>query len=293
MKRPCTALPLALSLTSVACGPEQIGGDAGGVDRPVAEGRYGLVVLTHQFSEPGVEVSGQLMVYRDRSRTAALHALALPEQAWLTGALPEPQRCVAVSAGAERAPAGASVDLLSAGELVVHPPAPLDTPTWLPPRDFPPITFAVSGVVYDAVAPQQLPYLAGGTYLVQATGDEVGPFTGEVEAPGPTWLREHSFDADGLHLRLGGEGPAVVVVSRDAGSMTTGVQCHLEGPDEVLVPAEALAAFGAGDAQLVVARITHGSLSIDGLDEAELLFVSRDASDIHIPDRYAFEGAGR
>ena len=51
------------------------------VDEPASprpaqgEGRYGLLVMTHDYGEPGVAVSGQFAVWEGRPRGEVLHAV--------------------------------------------------------------------------------------------------------------------------------------------------------------------------------------------------------------------------
>ena len=78
-------------------------------------------------------------------------------------------------------------------------------------------------------------------------------------------------------------GEALVVLARDTGRDMLGVVCH--GPDgEARVPAEALERLGPGEAQLAAARIRRAPLLVDGLSDAELLFITRDTIDLTIPE---------
>ncbi len=248
-----------------------------------AEGRYGLVVLSHAYGDPGVAVSGQFMAYTGYTRDSALHALSSPEDAWLLQTPPEPGRCRRVVANGVQASASAAIDLLGAGPLSVRPPDPLDeTPVELAPRSFPTVVFALSGVVYDTGAPQDLPFMAGGTYRVQAPGGEVGEVFAEVRAPFGVRIVSHAGGVEsGLTVRWSGEPSAVVVLSRDFGARTVGVLCAGED-GSARVPSAALSALGSGTTQLVVARAERVSTTISGLDEADVLFVSRDAVELRL-----------
>ncbi len=261
-------------------------GCSGGVDHPdpsvgedsAAGGRYGLVVLTHEDQAPGIEVSGQLMAFEGQRRAAALHTLTVPEQAWLTDVAPARGACVELAS--ESPEAGAWIDLLGAGELTVLPPEPLDDGLTLAPSAFPPMLFAVSGVVYDAAAPQDLPYLAGGTYRVLAPGDEVGELQAEVRAPGPVQVIETTRDDAGLWVRWAGEPQARVMVVREEGSRAVGVSCGA-ADGEALVPAARLRGL-EGDAVLVVAAVSRTSTSVEGLEETDVVFVSRDTVELQL-----------
>ncbi len=277
-----TAVSLGLALVATACSPDADGTDpAPTSDDAVAEARFGLVVLARDGDEPGVTVSGQLLATRGPDRAAALHALTQPEQVWLTTAEVDPGECrVMHTAHGELAP-GSVVDLLSVGELTVSAPDRRGSPLELPPRDFPPASFALGGVVYDGDAPEALPYRAAGLYRVSAPGDQLGPLGGAVVAPEPMHVDTLRFDDDGA-LQVGWHGgDARVVIARDRGDDTMGVLCRGDGG--LRVPAEALERLGPGAAQLAAARIRRAPLLVDGLTDAELLFVTRDTVDLSIP----------
>ena len=243
------------------------------------EQRYGLVVLTHEYSEPGVAVSGQLMRWQGASRAAALHALAVPEQAFLAAVPPAAGACRALQLGDEPPPE--SVDLLAVGPLTVRPPA-LRQAMALSPRDFPAVTFRLSGVVYDADAPEQLAFAAGGEYTVSAPGDELGAVTGRVEAPEPVWLEQVSVDDEGVQVRWGGGADATVLIWRDVGPLTVGVACRGEGHGAATIDRAALRRLGGTDLQLVVAQVRRAPLQVDGVDDAALIFVSRDTAELDL-----------
>jgi hypothetical protein len=241
------------------------------------ERHHGLVVLTHEYNEPGVAVSGQLMRWRGTSRAAALHALAVPEQAFLAATPPAPGTCRALVLGDEPAPE--SVDLLAVGPMTVRPPA--RQAMELSPRDFPAVTFRLSGVVYDADAPEQLDFVAGGDYTVSAPGDELGAVTGRVEAPPPVWLQQVTVDDEGVQVRWGGPADATVLLWRDVGALTVGVACRGEGGSATVDAAE-LTRLGGSDLQLVVAQVRRAPLQVDGVDDATLIFVSRDTAELDL-----------
>ncbi len=273
--RLCVSLPLCLSL--LACSEA----DAPEAPGAPSEGRYGLVVLSHAYGERGVSVSGQFMAYEGFTREAALHALLPVEDAWRLRGMPEPGGCLSLATSAPDT-AGA-IDLLGAGPLRVRPPGPLDhTAIELAPRPFPTVLFALSGVVYDAGAPQQLPFLAGGTYRVHAAGGEVGEVFAEVSAPEGVRITSHRGGAQtGLEVRWSGASTAFVTLSRDAGTRTLGVVCGGES-GRAFVPPSALARLGADTLQLEVARAERSSTAIAGLDDADVVFVSRDTVDLRL-----------
>lgn len=274
-----SAISIMAALVATGCSaPDE--GDVDAQPHTTQTGRYGLILLTHEFAEAGVEVSGQLLAYDAPSRTDALHALAVPVEAWLTEAGSAPG-CRPVSAPFDHQ---GHVDLLSAGPLRIQAPAPLDQAMTIEPRAFPVLRFSLSGVVYDADAPQALPYLAGGEYAVSAPGAEVGEFGGGLAAAGPVWLTEVSQTAGGLQLAWGGAGPAHVVVARDTADRTVGVVCS-SARNALTIDAESLRALGKGEAQVVIARLSRTTLDIAGLDAAEAVFISRDTVNIDLVPR--------
>lgn len=277
-----TAVSLGLALVATACSPDADGTDPAPVsDDVVSEARFGLVLLTRDGDEPGVSVSGQLLATRGPSRAAALHALAQPEQVWLATADVEPGECRVMHTEHGSLAPGSVVDLLSVGELTVSAPDRRDAPLELPPRDFPPVSFALGGVVYDGDAPEALPYRPHGLYRVSAPGDQLGPIGGAVLAPEPIAIDEARAE-DGALFISWGVGEARVIVARDGGSHTTGLLCR-SGDGAMRVPAEAVERLGPGDAQITAARLRRAPLLVDGLTDAELLFVTRDTVDVSLP----------
>ena len=269
------------------------------VDEPVSprpdlgEGRYGLLVMTHDYGEPGVAVSGQFAVWAGRQRDDVLHTLALPDMAWLVSGLPAVGSCRAVAA--PRAPVvdgtEANLELLGVGEMTVEAPfeAPAVGTLRLQPREFPRVLFSLGGVVYDADAPEALPYIAHGMYRVSAPGDEVGAVLAEIAAPGEVRLDEEHLDAAGLTVRWSGQGLAVLTLSRESAGETRGVQCLAPAGERFVVPASLLADFGGGDAQLSVGEISRRRVRVAGLSAMDLFFVSRDQAVVRLPAGLAHE----
>lgn len=281
-------LPLAAAALSVACSTPA---DEPASPRPAAsEGRYGLLVMTHDRGEPGVAVSGQFAVWAGQRRAAVLHALALPEMAWLVAGTPAVGRCRAVTAPRTAVSDGtdAHIDLLGAGEMTIAPPEG-ERALRLSPREFPRVLFSLGGVVYDADAPEDLPYRAGGTYRVTAPGDEVGALHGQIAAPEEVELTRHEATADGLEVAWTGEGEAVLTLSRETAGETRGLQCRAAAGGRMRVPAELVSDFGPGEAQLTVGRIARRRVPVAGLSAVDLFFVSRDQAVVRLPAGPALE----
>ncbi len=238
------------------------------------------MVLTAQLGEPGVDVSGQLLDYQGMTRRDALLALAAPELAWLAELEVSPGTCRLLDADTPEPSALARVDLLDAGPLVLRVPDPLDDRLTIAPRELPPLVAALAGVVYDAAT--QLPYLAGGTYRLEAEGAETGPLAAEVEAPGPVWLEAHSIDEDGLEVRIGGGPDALVLLTR-VGHPVAAACRPLEGADALRLPPEALRHVGSGPAELALIRLRRSPLAAEVLP-GTVLFITRDATWLTLPD---------
>lgn len=278
-----------------------------GSEGAMGGGRYGLFVLTHDADESGVAVSGQLAVFTGFGRNEVLHALTGPEVAWLAAGTPAPGRCRAVAAphaGLDDGGDGA-VDLLAAGDLTVQAPAsPGDAPEAsdgaadapdapdalrLAPRAFPRLLFSMGGLIYDADAPEALPYVPGGTYRLSAPGDEVGPIAAEIRAPGPVAIESAAVGPGGLEVRYSARGGAIVTVTREVAGAARGVQCRVAAPKNTsgtrvfTVPAAALAELGVGEALLSVAELGRRRVAVSGLSALDLFFVSRDQTVLRLP----------
>jgi hypothetical protein len=240
--------------------------------------RYGLVVLSRTVGEPGVSVSGQLLDFEGVTRHEALTALATPDDAWLVADAPDAGTCRALLIEADPIEVAARVDVLDAGMLRVRPPELQGM--YVSPRTLPPVVTAIAGVVYDADAPEALP-MTPGHWRVQAPGAEVGPVSGEVEAPDGIWLNSAEFDDDGLRV-VTTEDDATVLISRMRDAQTLGVVCRTQ--DGVIdISATHLAHLGAGPADIAVSNVHRAPLRVDGSEAGDLLFVVRDADELHIP----------
>jgi len=245
-------------------------------------GRYGLLVMAHDHGESGVSVSGQFAAWTEQRRSEVLHALALPDMAWLVSAVPPTGRCRSVAAPRQPVADGAAghIELLSVGELTV---SGSDEVLRLAPRPFPRVLFSLGGVAYDADDPEALPFVPHGRYRVRAPGDELGALSAEISAPGDVRILGTSMDETGLEVRWQGEQDAVLTLSRASGAETWGVQCRAPAGGRMIVPSERLAEFGPGEASLSVGEITRRPVTVAGLPVVDLFFVSRDLAVVQIP----------
>lgn len=276
------ACAVAGAVLLAGCGAEPEA-DADGL--PIRTGRHGLMTFTQTFGNNSARLSGQLMAWRGQNRLTALEALGDPELAWLAQFDLAPGECLGTFSDTTEPLGDERIDLLSAGAITARAPAPLDdVPIVVQPKPFPPLLFSIAGSVYDAETSAHLPYLAGGTYTLDAPGDEVGPMRGEVRAPAPVWLDAVDTDSEGLHVSWGGGGVVLISVSNNRGARSTGVLCGTDASGQTLISAAALASLDAGEVRLTVARIEHGTLSAGGLDQAELLFITQDRIDLTLPE---------
>ena len=284
MRRISTILLYGSALAAGGCGSEATPDRSdGAVVRETSEGRYGLIVLTHEAGEAGVSVSGQFIAHSQQTREEALSALALAEQAWFLAAPPTTGTCrFQSSAPVPMTDDGdAIIDLLDAGPIHVQPPnaAPLE----LVPREFPRLLYAIRGVVYDADAPEALPFGPGGLYRISSAGDEVGPIDGRVRAPrriAQVWV---TAGPEGLEIAWSPAGPVRIALSRERGDRTDGLVCASRDGSRMLVSSGTLASLGEGEAQLTVARVRRSTLRAPGVDDAHVVFLSQFATTVEWP----------
>lgn len=240
--------------------------------------QYGLVVLSRTVGEPGVSVSGQLLDIEGVTRDEALAALATPDDAWLVADPPEAGACRALLIEADPIAVDARVDVLDAGHLQVRPPRLAGLS--IAPRTLPPVVTAIAGVVYDADAPEALP-MTPGLWDVHAPGAEVGEVHGTVDAPDGIWLGAAEFDEQGLHVTTTDD-DATVLISRMRDARTVGVLCQTRDGAIDITP-DQLAHLGTGPADIAVINLHRAPLHVDGSAVGDLLFVVRDADELHIP----------
>jgi hypothetical protein len=238
------------------------------------DGRYGLVILEHHFGDPGVAVTGQFLAYHRHDRDWALRSVLLPEQAWLTTDADLQCQVIPKLAGDE-APHG-WIDLLGVGTLRVSTADGVSVV--VPGRDYPPISFSISGVVYDLPAGSALPFQAGAQYRVATLDEAPGGVGGQVDAPTAVrWIR-HRLTDEGLDLQWSGADDATIVISPHEGE-AMGVVCNAQG-NETRVPTAVLTALGEGPVRVTIANVIRRPLTVSGLYEAELVFVTRDTFEL-------------
>lgn len=253
-----------------------------------AESSVALFVLTHSHGEAGVQVSGQVLSWSafDELDTAqVLHTVALPEQVWLASSL---TRTGPPSAGCQplrtqRAlPRHGQIDLLDAGALHVRGPAVLQQPgldTY--PRSLPPVVLRLAGVVYDAQAPDALPYVAAGRYHFAVDGAQVGPAAASILAPPAVRIEEILTDDAGLWVRWAGAPQAQIYLSHEQGQDSLGLACAGRA-HELWVPWSQIEALGAESVELSISTSEAVSFSAEGLGEGILMFVVRDARQLRL-----------
>lgn len=280
------AAPLALS---GACGREADEGGEPSGRSDEAEGTVGLFTLLHDAAtdDPGaVTVAGQFLHYRNVSRPLAVRALDPKAAALeLSGPL---DRCRAGGEGpGERAEVEADgldyrIELLDAGVLVSGTSA---ASVALPPRRFPEILPALSGVVYGTADGEALPFLPEADYVLSGGGGEdVGPFRVEVVAPPAPEVRDLALlplSDGGVEVQWGEGDPEAdlvhVELARDGGTLS----CAVADRGSFRIGAAALASLpGQGRIRLTVSRVRVQPFSAPGIPRADVLFVAQARAEV-------------
>jgi hypothetical protein len=243
--------------------------------------RHGLVVLEHDQGEAGVALRGQFIDSRGLGPSDALSLLALPEVEWPAGHL-EPGECRVHASEVELLDdtGRRSLSLLSAGALRVRAEGGPGDGLKLSPAALPRVLFALRGVVYDAYAPEALPYGAGTRYTVRAEGDEIGRFEAYIDAPETPRLLSAERVERGVRVRFEADAGVRIMLARQDAGETRAVVCRPTQSDQGFFPAELVDAVGRGALEVSVVRTQRRSVQVDGLDRLDLLFVSRDRADV-------------
>jgi len=293
-----SALALALMM---GCSDEEPGAEIGAPveDQFTQEVRYGA--LTAEFLYPraweseGVEVQAHFMDARGVAVGPALDALEM----WTPVRGLRPGSCERVDG--RRAPLSsetASLHLLDVGPIAVQAPV---ADANLPPRRLPDLLNAFYGVVYGSEYTwesegQLLDYFPGATYRFAAPGGPLaGAFDVSLEAPDPMVL----VGLNGQELRdqpgavVDGSLPVELVwdvavnpqvtdvyidVSAGYGPDRLRVQCRTGDDGAFSVPQASLAPLWdeAGTLEMVVRRVRHQQVELDGLNETDFFFTTAD-----------------
>lgn len=258
--------------------------------------RYGLIILSRHAGEPGVSVSAQLLEYNGITRAEALTAVVPAEQAWLLhtttpeGALAhegadldeEPRCRPALVSPPPLGEEGAWIDLLDVGTLAVSMAGvSYRPPLAVMPRDLPAVLPELTGVVYDADAPQALPYHPAADYRVEApgrVGGELGGLRGRIGAASAVSIEHLEHGEGGLVIQISGEEGATALLSRDDGRRTLGLRCTLPQGGRHLLTESQLGELPVGELKLTVARARRAPLEIEGMTTADVVFISSDVA---------------
>jgi hypothetical protein len=263
---------LILSVALFACAPPP-DTTTGFPSSPTGEvSHYGLIILDTHFGEPEVSVFGQFLTHQGLGRESALHSILLPEQSWLT--VKNEPGCKVILAPSAKESSNHWIDLLSVGTMEIRAPNML---LKVPARDYLPIVFSVSGVVYDAPNPPALLYEKEAQYVITASGEALGAMEGRIESPTEVRWNHHRLTNEGLDLNWSGADDVLVVLSPKS-EETMSVVCNAQG-DETRIAASILALLG-DSMRVTIANVVRESLTVSGLDEAELIFVSRDTFEL-------------
>ncbi|RAL20275.1 hypothetical protein DL240_18015 [Lujinxingia litoralis] len=297
----------ALALTlAVGCSEEEPGQELGAPvdDSLTHEVRYGA--LTAEFLYPraweseGVAVQAHFIHARGVAVGPALDALEMwtPTRGLATGT------CEAID-GQRSAMSSeqASLHLLDVGDIAVEAPT---ADALLAPRRLPDLLNAFYGVVYGSEWAWEsqgavLDYFPGALYRFAAPGGpHIGGFDQALAAPDPMVLvgingaelrgQEAALISDSrpvdLVWELGVAQPATEVyidVSAGFGPERRRVQCRTTDDGAFSVPGALLRPLWeeAETLELVVRRVRHEEVGLEGLDEADFFFTAADRLELN------------
>lgn len=291
---------LALVLL-MGCSDEEPGAEIGApVEDPFTETvRYGA--LTAEFLYPraweseGVAVQAHFMDARGVAVGPALDALEMwrPIRGLRSGSCEQ-----VLASRAPMSDGAASLHLLDVGAIAVEAPV---ADASLPPRRLPDLLNAFYGVVYGSEYSWEsdaelLDYFPGATYRFAAPGGPLaGAFDVTLQAPDPMVL----VGLNGQELRdqagaeVDGERPVELVwdvaanpsqsdvyidISAGYGPDRLRVQCRTGDDGAFSVPQASLAPLWqeAGTLEMVVRRVRHQPVQLEGLDETDFFFTTAD-----------------
>lgn len=266
----------------------------GGKGVPDAGGRtYGRLAITLTAAREGnvtIGTSARLLRYRgvDVDSAQVLAGTPAAERDLAAGL----GRCAVLDDEAllddalATAPPDASVQMLDAGELLVHVAGQT---LKLAPRYVPDIVPFVSGVVYDAelaaLEPVDWPAESrDGAFIAAFGGQQIGRFVAPAEVPAPPRITSASYERGGeVALSWANDdgatrgGPLQVVLSSDAPGGAA-VRCVVEDTGRFVIGATLAARVAASAAPLTLSleRTRRTPFSAPGLDGAEVEITSRD-----------------
>ncbi len=237
-----------------------------------------------QVSARFMRISGGL----DHSSAVRLVGSGAPPRAGDNGCGPLAQASGEASKWASAAAKHASIELLDAGDIVIHAGS---TTLPLAQRAFPDVGDIVSGVVYssrdDSV---QLP--AGGSLLIETSGSLwVDGFSAQIDPPQALTgvrINDVAVDAADVHLQLGkplrldwtpagssaSAADRVFVDLTIDPATTVMMRCVFDDQGSALVPADTLTrlARGADNIELMFHRHRRVTIRPDGVDRATVDF---------------------
>ncbi|MFN3202960.1 MAG: hypothetical protein ACE366_31495 [Bradymonadia bacterium] len=292
---PAQLLPLCL-LTSVGCDGGtsarwQSGDDHITDAQPVTSSRYGLVTLHREAGVEGITLSAQIIEYAGLTEAEALHTVLPAERAWLIEDLDAAEaQCTPLHTDAptfddlDSASGGPWIELLDGGPFEIATGIPSDANLehqggtfQVSPQPLPAVIPALGGVVYDGSSARisAHPLAVYSIESLSALDAHVGPVSGGVGAADPIRIEAITWAQGGAHVQISGPGRATLIFSREEEGQPAGVRCTLPHGGRHLIPTEAI---GDGALKVTAARVQQGTLDIDGVPRADLMFISSDVA---------------
>jgi hypothetical protein len=252
--------------------------------------RLAITLTSAREDNLTIGTSARLLRYRgvdlDSAQLLAGTSAAGREAAGVAG------RCTALDEEAllddalATAPPDATVQMLDAGELLVHVAGQM---VKLSPRHVPDIVPFVTGVAYDAeIAPLEPVDWPGagpgsdareGAFIAAFGGPQVGRFVAPAEVPAAPRVSSATYERGGdVTLTWSAEpargGPLSVVLAAETGAA---VRCLVEDSGHFVIPAALTARVAdAGPLTLALERTRRTPFSAPGLDGAEVEITARD-----------------
>jgi hypothetical protein len=285
------ALTLALGVILTSCANSS--GDGRGVpdagSRTYARLSVVVTVAREGVGDGGgsVGTSARLLRYRGVDLESAQILAGAPDATRGAGAAPGGCQVVDTDALLDDAlatsPPDASVQMLDAGDLLVHVAGQT---VKVSPRYVPEIIPFVSGVVYEAEAQAVDPMAEVGrdeAFVAAFGGQQLGRFVAPAEMPAPARIMsvdegQGDLTVSWTRADAAAAGPIAIVL---AGGVGTSLRCLAPDTGRFTLPAELLGrvreAAGGTELVLSVERTRSLPFSAPGLDQADVEITVRDA----------------
>jgi hypothetical protein len=224
------------------------------------------------------------MQFRGYSKEAAIATVALPGLSTVVNTPDHGSGCIWVdlSPTGARADGGSSIDLLDLGTLRVTPP--IGRPYTLNPRDYPHLSFSVSGQVYDTTETTTLDFEPVGAYEVALAGFDGRGIRGTLAPPEVARIETLNWETDGLGIRWSDSKSVLVIIQAAIGAKQSAVVCRPEG-GTVVVPSVLVHSLEAPKVRVSVLRTSGATATSTEFAETEFLFIVKDEVEFSLPTR--------